>query len=351
LAAQFSDPQMLGRFIENLCYLAGTTLLLVYGGHTVWRLRRQVFEARTIGRYELRRRIGRGGMGEVWAAWHAGLRREIALKLLRPAGGVDAAAEARFEREVKATAELTHPNTIRVFDCGTTEDGVWYYAMELLHGVDLATLVERDGPLPCARATNLIWQASRAIAEAHEHGIVHRDIKPANLFVTCPGGETDFVKVLDFGVAKVAADRSDLTRVGHVSGTPTYMAPEAALGMGMDARADIYALGAVLYFAIAGRPPFVRENAPDTMYAHVYEAPIAPSALGFAIAPEIESILLRCLAKEPEHRFASAGELATALGQCLPLLSAAQWSAPQPRTDPLLQQALQVEATRAMPSS
>jgi hypothetical protein len=321
LVPRVLDAPTLATFAENLFFVAGTSLLLVYGGHTAWRLRRQVFEARSIGKYELRRRIGRGGMGEVWAAYHAGLRREIALKILRPGGEVNPAAIARFEREVKATSELTHPNTVRVFDCGTTEDGVWFYAMELLEGVDLHTLVARDGALPSGRAAHLVWQASRALAEAHARGIVHRDLKPGNLFITAPGGEADFVKVLDFGVAKVLHEGRDLTQEGRVAGTPAYMAPEMARGLPADARTDVYALGACLYFALLGRPPFVRETTADLLYAHVHEALVPPSRLGLALAPELEAIVVRCLEKEPARRFVSASELASVLGQCLPLLS------------------------------
>jgi serine/threonine-protein kinase len=322
LAEQARDAQMRGTFVVNLSLVAGTALLTVYGGHTVWRLRRQVFEARAIGKYELRRCIGRGGMGEVWAAYHAGLRREVALKLLRPLGDINPAAVARFEREVKATSELTHPNTVRVFDCGTTEDGVWFYAMELLEGVDLRTLVEREGPLAGGRAAHLVWQASRALAEAHAHGIVHRDLKPANLFVTSPGGEADFLKLLDFGVAKGVHEDTDLTQAGCVAGTPSYMSPETARGLRADERSDVYALGAVLYFALLGRPPFVGASAPELLYAHVHTAPSPPSALGLAIPEDLEAVVLRCLEKDPERRFASAVELAAALGRCISRMGA-----------------------------
>ena len=320
LVEPWRDPHDLAMFAQSLFFIAGTSLLTVYGGHTVWKLRRQVFEARSIGKYELRRRIGRGGMGEVWAAYHSGLRREIALKLLRPTTDINPAAVARFEREVKATAELTHPNTVRVFDCGTTEDGVWYYAMELLEGVDLQRLVASEGPLVCARAANLVWQASRALAEAHAHGIVHRDLKPANLFITSPGGEADFVKLLDFGVAKVLREDTEITQAGSVAGTPSYMSPETARGLPADERSDVYALGAVLYFALMGRPPFVRASAPDVLYAHVHEPPPPPSTLGFAIPEVLEAVVLRCLEKEADRRFASASELAAALGRCIALL-------------------------------
>jgi serine/threonine-protein kinase len=173
LRAQFHNPAQLAIFIQNITLILVTASLTVLGGHSMWALRRQVFAARNIGRYRLQHRIGQGGMGEVWQAYHPSLRRAVAIKLLRSHESSPNAL-SRFEREVRATSELTHPNTIRVFDFGVTDDGLWYYAMELLEGETLTLLVEREGPLPPARALKLIRQACRAIAEAHGRGIVHR---------------------------------------------------------------------------------------------------------------------------------------------------------------------------------
>src|SRR5262249_2757478 len=159
----------------------------------------------SLGRYKLKTRIGEGGMGEVWVAYHNGLKRDVAVKILRNDDDDDADATqavTRFEREVRATTELTHPNTVRLYDYGVTDDGLCYYVMELLSGENLESLAARDAPLPSARAIHLLLQAARALAEAHARGIVHRDVKPANIFVTNAGGEDDFVKVLDFGIAK-----------------------------------------------------------------------------------------------------------------------------------------------------
>ena len=240
------------------------------------KVRRQVFEARSLGRYRLTRRLGAGGMGEVWLAHHAALKRDVAVKILRPgAEGHTPGSIARFEREVRATAELVHPNTVRVFDYGVTDDGLQYYAMELLSGVDMATLVEREGALPPARALLLIGQASRALAEAHDHGIVHRDIKPENLFVTSLGGEPDFVKVLDFGIAKVSAGDTTMTSAGSVLGTPAFISPEVATGLPADARSDVYALGAVLYFLLSGCRPFEAASIGAMLVAHISEPPVA----------------------------------------------------------------------------
>src|SRR5690606_19918974 len=198
LAAQFTDPMALASFVLSQVFLLAAAALVLVGGHMIWALRRQVFETRSLGRYTLKHRLGAGGMGEVWAAHHRALRRDVAVKILKPETRGEPGAVARFEREVRATAELVHPPTVRVFDYGVTEDGLWYYAMELLDGDDLHALVSREGPLEPARAARLIWQAAKALGEAHARGIVHRDVKPENLFVTRIGGEGEFVKVLDF---------------------------------------------------------------------------------------------------------------------------------------------------------
>jgi eukaryotic-like serine/threonine-protein kinase len=254
----------------------------------------------------------------VWAAFHTGLGREVALKTLRPERA-DAVAVQRFEREVRAMTELTHPNTVRVFDHGVTDDGLWYYTMELLEGADLATLVAREGPLPPARAVYLVDQACRALAEAHARGTIHRDLKPENLFVTRAGTEGDFIKVLDFGIAKVLeeAESATLTREGTIAGTPSFMSPESAMGRPTTAASDVYALGAVLYFVLAGRPPFEQTALPALLFAHVSEAPAPPSdKRGEALPEDLEQVVLRALEKQPEARYPDAGALAAALSQC-----------------------------------
>jgi serine/threonine-protein kinase len=256
-------------------------------------------------------------MGEVWLAYHPGLKRDVAVKILRPEEREQAGALSRFEREVRATAELKHPNTVRVFDYGTTEDGLWYYVMEFLEGETLHRHVERLGPLPPARAVHIVGQAARAIAEAHEHHIVHRDIKPENLFLTALGGEHDFVKVIDFGIAKVVHPDGTKTGTGWILGTPQYMSPEVAAGECADARSDVYALGAVLYFLLCGRPPFEAENAAALLFAHVnHEPPTPSSVLGRPIPKDVEGVVLRALAKDPAVRYATGAELALALAAC-----------------------------------
>jgi serine/threonine-protein kinase len=283
--------------------------------HYGWTLRRALFESRSIGRYQLKRRLGRGGMGEVW--FHTTLRRNVAVKILRPER-TDEAAVQRFEREVRATSELSHPNTVRVFDYGVTEDGLWYFAMELLDGVTLARLVSAQGPVDPARAVHFVSQAARALAEAHRHGIVHRDLKPDNLIVTTAGDEVDFVKVIDFGIAKQMGDsETSSTRAGNVAGTPAYMAPEVAEGHRANARSDVYSLGAVFYYLLVGSPPFTSESAMQVMLSHMND-PVVPPGQRMPVPPppDVEGIVMRCLAKAPEERFADATELATALAAC-----------------------------------
>ena len=319
--AQLSEPEALTTAGHYLFFLYGTVVLVTAATHYAWTLRRQLFESRSIGRYRLQRRLAAGGMGEVWAAYHSGLKRDVALKILRPdAAAHDGTAVARFEREVKATSDLSHPNTIRVFDFGVTDDGIFYYAMELLDGVTLADLVRVRGPIDPARAAHLLLQAARSLAEAHDRGIVHRDVKPANLFVTTAGGEPDFVKVLDFGIAKRVAGgadvdvESDLTSPGFLAGTPKYMAPELVRGAQGTPRSDVYGLGAVLYFVLTGRAPFEGKTAEAIYTAQLTGEVESPShARGESIPADLERVVLRCLAKAPEARFADAGDLAQAL--------------------------------------
>jgi hypothetical protein len=318
VASQFHDAAAATSLMLSSAYILGTYAFLVIGGHVVWSLRLQIFEARNLGRYRLRRRLASGGMGDVWVAYHPGLKRDVAVKVLRHEAGSPDAIH-RFELEARATAELLHPNTIRVFDYGATDDGLWYYVMELLTGETLQEHVDRFGPLPPARAVHIAGQAARALGEAHERGIVHRDVKPRNLFLTSLGGEHDFVKVLDFGIAKVLedVDASSVTRTGLVLGTPSYMSPEVVLGRPADARSDVYALGAVLYFLVCGVPPFEALETRALFAAHVNQEPIPPSQrLGRELPADLEVVILRALKKDPGERYASASELALALAAC-----------------------------------
>ena len=294
-------------------------LQAAYGAHAIHALRRQEFEARQLGQYQLRDKLGEGGMGAVYLAEHAMLKRPCAVKVIRPDRDTDPQALARFEREVHLTAELSHWNTVQVFDYGRTDDGVFYYVMEYLPGLNLEQLVERYGPLCPERAIHFLGQTADALAEAHRRGLIHRDIKPSNIHAARRGGVDDVAKLLDFGLVKPAAAPGDagLTREGVLVGTPYYMPPEQATGSGEpDARSDIYALGAVGYFLLTGRPPFIGKDPLEIIIAHVSD-PVEPLAKHRAGVPDdLEQVVLTCLAKQPEERYASADELFRALGAC-----------------------------------
>jgi serine/threonine-protein kinase len=264
-------------------------------------------------------------MGEVYLAEHQLLKRPCALKLIKAQAGSDPIALARFEREVQSAARLSHPNTIEIYDYGHTEDGTFYYVMEYLRGLSLAELVRRDGPLPPGRVIYVFRQICAGLAEAHGLGLVHRDLKPGNIFLALRGGEADVAKVLDFGLVKLTRDpgaaeiSSDMT----VTGTPLYMAPEQALGdRSLDARADIYALGAVMYAGLTGQPPFTGESGFAIMMAHARDPVVPPSRLRPDLPEDLERVVLRCLAKKPPDRFPTVKSLGDALAACA---SAVDW--------------------------
>lgn len=318
VAAQWRSPTALGTYFFFLMLITTSWLLLVVGGHHAWALRRQVFASRSLGRYRLERRIGSGGMGEVWQAFHEQLKRRVAVKILRPGPTLDPLAVQRFEREILATAELRHPNTIRIYEHGVTPDGLWYYAMEFLEGTDLATLVREHGSLPPKRAIHLLGQTARALQEAHAHNIIHRDVKPENVFVTAVGTTPDFVKLLDFGIVRREEETDQkLTTTGFVAGTPAYVAPEAAAGKQAGPGADVYGLGAMLYFTLTGTPPFSAANVRELFLKHLRD-PVEPLSkrLGRPVPPDLEAVVARALAKNPADRYAEAGAFADALEAC-----------------------------------
>ena len=284
-----------------------------------------VLEAKQLGQYTLEEKLGAGGMGTVYKAKHAMLRRPTAVKLL-DVGRMSDTAVARFEREVQLTATLTHPNTVAIFDYGRTPEGVFYYAMEYLDGVDLDDLVTRHGPLPEARVAHLLRQACGALAEAHHAGMVHRDVKPANVFLTARGGMRDFVKVLDFGLVKTAdASEANLTSANAITGTPLYLSPEGITAPeDVDARADVYAVGAVAYYLLCGQPPFAGKTVAEILLKHVNAKPEPFAARGVTVSAAFEALVFRCLAKAPADRPRTAGVLLAELDAC-PV--AGEWSA------------------------
>jgi len=280
--------------------------------------RRAALEAMQLGQYTLDEKLGEGGMGVVYRAHHAMLQRPTAVKFL----GTEKTNEqtiARFEREVQLTAKLNHPNTIAIYDYGRTPEGIFYYAMEYLEGINLEDLIRKFGSQPAGRVVSILQQVCGSLAEAHRMGLIHRDIKPANIILTERGGIYDFAKLLDFGLAKAMDSRKDasLTAVGSLTGTPLYLSPEAIQNQEIDGRSDIYALGAVGYFLLTASPVFDGDNIITILQKHLEETPESPSRrLGGPICVELENALLKCLAKDPQQRPQTATELSEDLAKC-----------------------------------
>jgi len=298
-----------------------TVIMAYVGARVVHGLSREVTRARELGSYQLEDRLGAGGMGEVWRASHRLLARPAAIKLIRspvPGMGPDIsdAARQRFEREAQVIAQLRSPHTVTLFDFGVAQEGSWYYAMELLDGIDADAFVRRFGPMPAERVVYILRQICHSLSEAESHGLVHRDIKPANIFLCRYGEDHDFVKVLDFGLAKAVQDSSSLTQLAItapdvIQGTPAFIAPEQAFGgPDVDTRADIYSTGCVAYWLLTGKFVFTADTAMKLLLAHA-QTPAEPPSLRteFPIPRDLDAIVLSCLAKDRAHRPQSAREL------------------------------------------
>ena len=300
---------------------AGIIAFMLYAAHQQQAAQKASLEARRLGQYTLEEKIGAGGMGSVYRARHAMLRRPTAVKLLDP-DKMSPNSIARFEREVQLTSQLNHPNTITVYDYGRTSEGVFYYAMEYLEGITFHDLVSEYGPLPEGRVVHLLRQLCGSLAEAHASGLIHRDVKPANLILTCRGGVYDLVKVLDFGLVKTFGGEQDdrLTANHSLTGTPSYMSPEAISHPDtIDVRTDIYAVGAVGYFLLTKTPVFTGNGLVELCRKHIQEQPEPPSQrLGKPVSAAFEQVLLGCLAKKREDRPASAAVLLEALEKLEP---------------------------------
>jgi serine/threonine-protein kinase len=318
-ADDFLDSLIQGAFAIGLAYT---------GARVVYGLGREVVKARELGSYRLQEKLGQGGMGEVWRAQHRMLARPAAIKLIRrfPGHEVDSSvsedARRRFEREAQVIASLRSPHTVELFDFGVAQDGTFYYAMELLEGLDADTLVRRFGPVVPERTIYLLQQVCHSLAEAESHDLVHRDIKPANIFLCRYGIEYDFVKVLDFGLVKALDRRTAeagqgpaLTRENVIQGTPAFMAPEQVLGeKPLDGRADIYATGCVAYWLLTGKTPFAADTPMGLLLHHARTPAHPPSAQGTQAIPEaLDRLVLSCLAKDPADRPQTARELSRRL--------------------------------------
>jgi len=271
-------------------------------------------EAKQLGQYRLEKKLGAGAMGIVYKGHHAMLRRPTAIKMLN-VDKVNESSIQRFEREVQITCKLNNPSTVAIYDYGRTPEGVFYYAMEFLDGIDLQTLVDKYGPQPEGRVIHILNQICSSLYEAHSLGLVHRDIKPANIMLNRRGGEADVVKVLDFGLVKAIDDEKQARQSGGMAGTPLYMSPEAIQTPELvDARSDLYAVGAVGYFLLTGQPVFNAHSLVELCQQHMTSVPDAPSQrLGNPVSQELESALLACLDKSKARRPQTARDLSITL--------------------------------------
>jgi tRNA A-37 threonylcarbamoyl transferase component Bud32 len=304
-----------------------------YGGNRIEALRRDAQAARQLGQYVLTAPLGSGGMGEVHLAEHRLLKRPCAIKIIREDQAGDEATLRRFEREAQATARLTHPSTVQVFDYGITDDRTFYYVMEFLNGENLDALLAREGPQPIRRVAHILSQLCGALQEAHDVGLVHRDIKPANVMLCNRGGVRDVAKLLDFGlVASVHAVREAhpdgaqafggdgrLTEAGNILGTPAYMSPEQCGGeAGIGPASDIYSLGAVAFALVTGKSPFAGRGPMQMIAAHLLEPPPRADATNPAVPAVIGSVIARALAKSPSDRFPTIAQFGEAFaGQAM----------------------------------
>ncbi len=322
-ASQF-DPDMADYVLSALpmtITLVGTAAAIaVFGSHKIHKLQEKAHEAERIGQYRLKEVLGVGGMGTVYLAEHVLLRRPCAIKVIYPEQAGDPGTLLRFEREVQATATLTHWNTIEVFDYGHTDDGTFYYVMEYLPGINLEEMVQQYGVLPPERAVHLLRQVCQALRKAHGIGLIHRDIKPSNIIACERGGVYDVAKLLDFGVVKSLAMPTNsvkLTTDGALAGSPAYMSPEQARGRTqLDGRSDIYNIGAVAYYLLTGKLVFERDTALEMLQAHGYELFLPAPEFRHQVPARLQQVIRRCLMKDPALRFPDAASLDQAFAAC-----------------------------------
>jgi serine/threonine protein kinase len=316
-------------FFDMFALLAIASATAIFGSHRISELQQQAFEAKKLGQYQLKKKIGSGGMGDVYLAEHTLLRRKCAIKTIKSEYMTDPLTVARFEREVQAMATLTHWNSVEIYDYGHSPDGTFFYVMEYLPGLTLQEMIDRHGALPAGRVIHFLRQICAALKEAHSIGLIHRDIKPSNVLVCQRGGVADVAKLLDFGLVQDIRPRQPgeadrLTMQGAVLGSPPFISPEQARGnQPVDERTDIYGLGGLAYFLVTGRPPFERDSALEMMAAHLHEKPTPPVELRPDVPRDLNDIILRCLAKKPDERFADIAEVDRALAECV---AALEWN-------------------------
>jgi serine/threonine-protein kinase len=311
----------------QVCPHDGNTLVAIPGAQDQW------IGKRLADRYQIQSKLGTGGMGVVYLAWHELMERQVAIKMLKAAFIQDELSVKRFQQEAKAASRLKHPNVITLYDFGVTPNGQPYMVMDYLVGYDadhkaesLSQIIKNLGQVPAERCIHIIAQACDALDHAHRQGVIHRDVKPANIMIVPTEADVNFVKVVDFGVAKLTPlntggeESQSLTQAGEVCGSPVYMSPEQCLGQSLDARADIYSMGVVLYEALTGKLPLVGKNMVETMSKHMNEAPpsFKESRPDLYLLPRIEEIVMRAMSKEPHNRQQSMSELAQDLRFAIP---------------------------------
>lgn len=337
LSSIFAVGHMINRFVEArfpfgppdasalasiLHYNAATVItglgVAIYGCYLNRQLQKRIEQHEQLGPYTLHQLIGSGGMGDVYLAEHQLLKRKCAVKLIRRDKAANRRMLARFEREVKATAQLTHWNTIQVYDYGRTPDGTFYYSMEYLQGLNLRQVVDQYGPLPPCRVIFILSQLCGALREAAVYGLVHRDIKPSNIFLAERGQLYDVAKLLDFGLVRPASlGTCPIRNVSRqLQGSPRFMCPEQAQGQKPDCRGDMYSLACVAYFLLSGRGPFEDDNPVMLVVAHASIPAPRFAEIGVSVPKDLEDIIMKCLSKKPDERYQSPQELQDALEAC-----------------------------------
>jgi serine/threonine-protein kinase len=321
-------PFMLLALPEMALLIATAVAIAVFGSHKIGELHKKAHEAQRIGQYRLKDVLGFGGMGTVYLAEHVLLRRPCAVKVIRPDKAGDPRALGRFEREVQATATLTHPNTIEIYDYGHAEDGTFYYVMEYLPGMNLEDMVQRHGTLLPERVIHLLRQVCQALNEAHGIGLIHRDIKPSNVLACERGKVYDVAKLLDFGLVKAFGTGSDavkLTGDGTFTGSAAFTSPEQALGRPrLDARSDIYNIGAVAYYLLTSELLFECDSTLGMLHAQAYQPIIPVHRFRETVPADLQRVILRCLEKDPDRRYPDVLALDKALASCE---CSARWTA------------------------